>query len=305
MPITNASLIPDLRMASVLDAGLRLLLHDEMSMRNNNSIINLGSINGTGSATSNIRFAGLDGYDEMLSYAETAVVPETVLADASAAIAVGRAAILRNISDLAVITGFSQDVDPMRLAQSMVGAYNQYFNSLAGAAIATFTSVVGTAGVDTSVDDYYDAIFALETSSVPGDYYCLLNPVQWANLQESLRGAAGAVSFMDATEEALRIKGQGFMGSFLGVDIFRSDKVVVDGAGDAHGGMWGYGALGFKTGAAANPIGAGAVISPDGSIVVEFERVSAAATTQIIGSAYVGLSILEDARGVQIRSDGT
>ena len=34
MPITNASLIPDLRLATALDAALRVILHDEMSSSN-------------------------------------------------------------------------------------------------------------------------------------------------------------------------------------------------------------------------------------------------------------------------------
>jgi len=304
MPITNANLIPDLRLATALDAALRVILHDEMSMRSNGSIINLGSINGTGAAASTIRYAGLDGYDSMVPVGEVAAVAETVFVDASAQIAVGRAAIRRDISDLALITGLAQDVDPMRLAMSAVGSYDQYFNTLAATAINTLPTVVGAAGVDMTVDDFYDAIFALETASVPGDFYAMINPVQWSNFQESLRGEAGAVSFMPATAEALRIRGQGFQGSFLGVDIYRSNKVIVDGAGDAHGGMYGYGCLGYKTGTASNPLG-GFVTSPDGAVVVEFERVAAQATTQIVASAYVGLSVLEAARGVQIRTDGT
>ena len=86
-------------------------------------------------------------------------------------------------------------------------------------------------------------------------HFCLLNPVQIGNLQESLRGEAGAAQFMPATAEMLKIRPQGYQGQFLGVDIYRSDKVVVDGGGDAHGGMWGLGCMGFKSGTMANPLG--------------------------------------------------
>lgn len=304
MPISNASLIPNLRIATALDAALRVLLHDEMSLRTTGSIVNLGSINGTGSAASTIRYAGLDGYDAFDSVGEVAVVAEKAFVTASAQIAVGRAALRRDMSDLANITGFAQDVDPARLAASMVGGYDQYFNELAAAAINTLPTVVGSAGVDMSTDDFYDAIFALEAASVPGPYYCLLNPVQIGNLQESLRGEAGAAQFMPATAEMLKIRPQGYQGNFLGVDIYRSDKVVVDGGGDAHGGMWGLGCMGFKSGTMANPLG-GVVTSPGGEIVVEFERTAAAATTSIVGHAYLGLSVIEGARGVQLRTDGT
>lgn len=304
MPITNASLIPDLRLATALDAALRVILHDEMSLRTTGSILNLGSINGTGAADSTIRYAGLDGFDPFAAAGEVALVAETAFQTTNAQIAVGRCALRRDLSDLAVITGLqSGDVDPMRLAQSMVGGYEQYFNILAAGAINTLTSVVGTAGVDMSVDDFYDAIFALEIASVPGPYYCLLSPNQFADFQESLRAEGGAAQWMPATAEMLMIKGQGYMGQFLGVDVYKSDKVVIDGGGDAHGGMWGLGAMGYKTGSVVTPMG-GYVTSPNSEIVVEFERIAPQATTVIVGHGYLGLSVIEDARGVQIRTDG-
>jgi hypothetical protein len=304
MPITNAGLIPDLRLATALDAALRVILHDEMSLRTTGSILNLGSINGSGASDSTIRYAGLDGLDPFAPAGEAANVAETVFQTNSAQVAVGRCALRRDISDLAVMTGLSSgDVDPMRLAQSMVGGYEQFFNLLAAAALNTLPTIVGAAGVDCSVDDFYSAIFALEIASVPGPYTCLLSPTQFANFQESLRAEGGAAQWMPATADMLQIKGQGYMGDFLGVSVYKSDKVLVDGAGDAHGGMWGLGAMGYKTGTVINPLG-GFVTSPGSEIVVEFERVAASATTQIVGHGYLGLSVLEAARGVQIRTDG-
>ena len=304
MPITNASLIADLRLATALDAALRVILHDQMSLRTTGSILNLGSINGTGSAASTIRYAGLDGFDSFAAVGEVATVAETAFTTASAQIAVGRCALRRDLSDLAQITGLSQDVDPMRLAQSMVGGYEQYFNTLVAGAVNTFTTVVGTAATDMTVDDFYDAVYALEIASANPGFVTLLSPDQLANFQESLRAEGGAAQYMAATADMLQAKGQGYQGSFLGVDIYKSDKVIIDGGGDAHGGMWAAGgAMGYKTGSAAAPMG-GTVVSPGGEITVEFERVAAAATTQIIGTGYLGLSVLEDAQGVQIRTDG-
>ncbi len=125
MPISNASLIPNLRLATALDAALRVILHDEMSLRTTGSILNLGSINGTGASDSTIRYAGLDGLDPFLGFGEIAAVAETPFVTASAQIAVGRCALRRDISDLAVMTGLqSGDIDPMRLAQCRGGAMN-------------------------------------------------------------------------------------------------------------------------------------------------------------------------------------
>ena len=304
MPITNASLIADLRLATALDAALRVILHDQMSLRTTGSILNLGSINGTGSAASTIRYAGLDGFDSFAAVGEVATVAEAPFTTASAQIAVGRCALRRDLSDLAQITGLSQDVDPMRLAQSMVGGYEQYFNTLVCGAINTFTAFVGTPATDMTVDDFYDAIYALEIASANPGFVALLSPDQLANFQESLRAEGGAAQYMTATADMLQAKGQGYQGSFLGVDIYKSDKVIIDGGGDAHGGMWAAGgAMGYKTGSASAPMG-GTVVSPGGEITVEFERVAAAATTQIIGTGYLGLSVLEDVQGVQIITDG-
>ena len=72
MPITNAGLIPDLRLATALDAALRVILHDEMSLRTTGSILNLGSINGSGASDSTIRYAGLDGLDPFAPAGEAA-----------------------------------------------------------------------------------------------------------------------------------------------------------------------------------------------------------------------------------------
>jgi len=302
MPILNSNLIPDLRTAVALEASLRVILHDEMSLRTTGAVDYLGSINGTLSDTSQVRLAGLDGFDPMqvIAPAEDTPIVETLLTDASVPIAVARAGIRRDISDLAVLTGVpGSQLDPMRLAYSMVGAYEQFFNVTAAAAIG------GLAGVPTGapmiVTDFYTAIFALEVASVPRDrgYYALLAPQQLADFQSSLRTEGGAVGFQYyETVEQLKIKGQGFVGEFLGVDIYKSDKIT----GPAFaGGMWGGGCMGFKNGIPAAPLG-GVVISPGGEIMVEFARNAAASTTEVIGTCYLGLSVIEAARGAGIQT---
>jgi hypothetical protein len=182
----------------------------------------------------------------------------------------------------------------------MAASYERYFNQQVAAAVSNFgTDVTAAAGL--TVDDYYDAIFALELASVPGPYFCMLAPVQVANLQESLRAEGGAVQFMPATAEMLQIKGQGYVGDLLGVSIFKSSDVTTA-AGDREGGMWGLGALAYKTGSMQAPIGA-TVTSPNSEIVVEFNRNAAAGITEIVGNAYLGVGLIEDARGVGLNSD--
>jgi hypothetical protein len=134
----------------------------------------------------------------------------------------------------------------------------------------------------------------------------VLHPVQVTDLQNSIRAEGGALQYIAATQEMLMAKGQGFAGSFLGVDIFKSSKVPTANAGaDRAGAMMGYGAVGMAEGA-VRPIAAlgGALQFPAGTVIaVEYERSSATALTSITGNAYFGVALLQDAMGVSIITD--
>jgi len=64
--------------------------------------------------------------------------------------------------------------------------------------------------------------------------------------------------------------------------------------------MWGPGALGYANGA---PAIRGNETMSMGEVVVEMERDATKAVTQVIGHAYLGLSIIENDRGVRIESN--
>lgn len=302
MPILHSGLETDLRLALALDQALRVTLTDTHSMRTSGAISFLGTVNGTGSDTSQIRFAGLHT-DPFVATGESTDVAETALADASTSIAVVRAALVRQVSDLAVATGFSQDINAPVLASSMVQSYDKYFNSLIGTAIATAGTDVGSSGIDMSVSDFHDAIYTLQIAEVPGPWHCMLHARQLSDLQESARGEAGATQYQAATAELLNIKGQGYAGTLLGVDIWRSSGVSGDGT-NRHGGMWGLGALGFKTAIVSPTIGAGSafMVRMD-ELLVELARRPGEALEEVVGNAYVGVGLIEDARIVGIVTD--
>ena len=290
-------------MASMLDANIRIMLADTASLRTSGAIINLGSINGTGSDTAGIRIAGLDGTDVFAATgAENADLGITSLTDGHVNVVVARYGLRRDISDLATLTGFGgNDINPARLAASMVGEYEACFMDLVADAGEGASTDVGTSGADMSVDDFYDAVFQLEISNAPGPYYALLKPRQVADLQESLRAEGGALQYTAAAADMLQAKGQGFVGSLLGVEIFKSERGDASG-GNVHGCMWGLGAFGYKTGTPVMPPGA-TVVSPNSEIVVEFQRNASTATTEVVGHAYLGLSVLEQGRLVGIVTD--
>jgi hypothetical protein len=296
----------DLRLAKILNNEIQLLLADRFSLRNHPSILNAGNIAGRGSSVLSIPQAGLDGYDLMTAVgAETDAAANVALTDASADITIARYALRREISDLANMTD-SVGLNVERLAADMVGGYEMAVTNAICDTIDGFTATAGTSGVDLSVDDFFSALFTLEQASVATPYVSVLHPVQVTDLQNSIRAEGGALQYIAATQEMLMAKGQGYAGSFLGVDIFKSSKVPTANAGaDRAGAMMGYGAVGMAEGA-VRPIAAlgGALQFPAGTVIaVEYERNSAKGLTAITGNAYFGVALLQDSMGVSIITD--
>ncbi len=298
--ILQSNLETDLRLASSLAANLRVLLADQASLRTSGVVTFLGSVNGSLTDTLSERFAGLDGYDAFAAASsEASDESSTALTDASASVAVARMVIRRDISDLAVLTG-NGAINPRRLAASMVGEYEQGWMQLLADAIDDAATDVGSSGVDMSVSDFFDAIYQLELSSVPTPLTALLHPRQIADLTESLRAEGGAIQYMPASQAMLEAKGQGLAGELLGVSIFKSSKVNSAG-GNRHGAMMGAGTVGYRIGVVEEVIGS-QVIRAD-EFIVEFQRDSSASTTEIVGSSYLGIGIIEQARIVGIVTD--
>jgi len=292
------------RVAAVLAQEIVLKLADRASLHNHPSLVNFGSIAGRGSAALQVPIVGLDGSDLLASAADGAVVANTTLTSSAATLTLGRYALRYDFTDLANLTD-SVGLNVQRLAESMVGSTVMAFQNALCDVIDGFTTTAGTSGVDMSVDDFYSAQFALTLNSVNGPYICVLHPRQLADFQSSLRAEYGATQFVQATQEMLNIKGQGFAGMFNGVDIFVSSKVPTANAGaDRAGAMFGLGAVGYVEGSPFPVIGAPGIVQPAGTpLVVEFDRVIGAGTTSILGSYYLGVAKIQDLMGVSIITD--
>ena len=292
------------RVAAVLAQEIQLRLADRASLHNHPSIVNFGNMAGRGSAVLQVPVLGLDGYDILASAADGAVVGNTTMSNLNASLTIGRYALRYDFTDLAGLTD-SIGLNAQRLAESMVGSTLMAFQSALCDVIDGFTAVAGTTSVDMSVDDFYSAQFALTLASVPGPYICVLHPRQLADFQSSLRAEYGATQFVQATQEMLNIKGQGFAGAFNGVDVFVSSKCPTANAGaDRAGAMFGRGAVGYVEGSPFPIVGAPGVVTPAGSpVVVEFDRIIGGGTTSILASYYLGIGKLQDSMGVSIITD--
>lgn len=303
--ITFANLSGDLRISAVLHQEMNLLLADRFSLMGHPAIAYYGDMAGRGSTVLDVPLAGLDGYDRMAAVgAETAAVSNTALSDSSVNITIARQALRRTITDLASLTD-SVGLNVQALAADMVGAARMRWQELLCNLCDDFSNTVGTSGVNLSVDDFLDAVFTLEQNSVPTPFLSVLHPVQLTDLQNSLRGETGPLQFVSATQEMISAKGQGFAGSFAGVDIYGSSLIpTANGGADRAGGMFGRGAIGYADGSMTELVGAGGVQLPVGTkIAVEFERDSAYAYTHITGNYYVGMSEIQDTMGVSIITD--
>ena len=306
MPIIHADLVPDLRIATQLDQALLVSLTDMATIRNVPGAIDYhGSVSGTGSDTGRLRFVSLAGADHFASIGEVTAVTETALTTDSVDIQVTRAALMRSIGDVANETGYASDVDPATLAADMVASYDGYFNETYAITGATAATVVGSTAVDFSHDDYMDAIFTLELNSVPGPFFAAMHPRQFADWQESLRAEGGALMFSPATAEMLSIRGQGFAGSFLGVSIFKMSDIQESGV-DKQGFMYGQGALGYKVAIVDGraQLGAGTAIAVRmDELYVEIRRSPTTASVDVIGNAWLGMAVKEQARIVGMHTD--
>jgi len=307
MPILHANLETDFRLAAQLDQALFVSLTDMASIRNVPGAIDFhGTVNNSGSDTHRLRYVSLGGADHFVATAaEDTDVAETALTDTSVDIAVTRSALRRDIGDLAIATGYGADIDPQRLAADMVASYDGFFNETFATTGATAASDVGSTGVDMSVDDYHDAIYTLELASVPGPYFCVLHPRQFADFQASLRAEGGAAMFAPATFDMLGIRGQGFAGTYLGVEIYKMSDVIQTG-GDREGFMYGAGTFGYKVAIVdqRSMLGSGASLAVRmDEVLVEVNRDTSRAVVEIMGNAWMGMALKEQARIVGIVTD--
>ena len=294
----------NLRLAEILKQEIVMALADRASIRGHQSLIYLGDLSNRGSTTLKIPIVGLDGYDELASVAENASVSNSALTNATASCSVGRYAKQYQYTDLFKLTSslIPGAMDPVELARDAVESANLTLTTLVADVIDGFTSTSGTSGVDLSLDDFYSAVYSLEASSVPGPYICMLHPVQYADFQNSLRSEAGAVSFMPASQEALRLRGPGFKGEFAGIEIFVSSRVqYANGTDDRAGGMWGRGAVGWAEASAPAPMSNDSISA--GSIMIEFSRDAAGAMTSATTNWFGGVVKIEDGRGCSIITD--
>ena len=308
--ITNASLLADgVRLSHMISLEINRLLTDTSNLRNSPYLTYIGSINGIGSNVIRVRKYGLGGRDSFKSATSENHDHAADYEDIDASFVdctVSRQYLIRNISDLASMAGYgSADLNPFILASDMALSYETRFAEMTCDAADLFGTQKGGSTSLMSVDLFFEAISALQTADsnrgADGPFAVVLHPKALNELQDSLRNeTSNVISMMQATAEMLEVKGKGYVGKLFGVDVYRSSHVT--NAGGAH---FNYvlspGALGYADGVPQS-LPQAVDFMTMGKVVCELQRQGTAAVTEIIGHSYLGFKILNDDKGLVIKT---
>lgn len=302
--MTTYSDLGNLRLSAMIENEVRAILADMASIRQSGALLFAGDVANIGSDTLRLRYADWGAAQPFNAASDGADVSATAITESTVDITVGRSALRYDLTDLANFTGLGMDIDPFSIAAKMSLSAEARINEIVTNTFSAATNSVGTSGVDMSVDDFFDAMFQLQLENNDGDFVSVLHPRQLSDLQDSLRAESNnAMAFNPATAEMMKIKGQGYAGTLMGVDIFKS-SYVEESTGNKIGAMMSAGAVAYAIGTPRPLAGAGAEIRPAGTpVVVAFQRDESKGLTEIIGHLYCGASITEDARIVKIVTD--
>jgi hypothetical protein len=292
------------RLAAILNQAVVTKLTDTASLVNHPSILQLRSMNGSGSTVVQVPVVSW-GADAMAAVAENASVSNTALTTTNVNVTIARQALRRQVSDLAQLTatGIPLDVTIDNLAVDMVTSYTKRVTAMLCALSSGFSASIGSTGVDLTVSNFYAAIFGLQLNSADGMFTAIMHPQQISDLISSLRSETGPGQYLATSQDQVQAKGPGFRGNLFGVDIFASAQVPTANSGaDRLGMMIAPGAIAVATATAAPIIGATTVFA-NSPIVVESERDASNGSTIIVGSAFVGVAEIDDLKGIGILSD--
>lgn len=294
----------DFLVTSVLELEILTKLNSLLNLRGSPALVDFSPMAARGSLTLAIPLAGWDAL-VMSAPGEATGVSNSALDSDQITLTIARQAIQLQVSDELLISTLGGAVGVERLAGSAVSAYINRHNDLTVGLFSGVTASAGTSGADMTLDDAVDAAQTLMRANNTDEIYAMLHGQQMADLQNSLRGEGGALSFSAPTAEMIAAKGKGYAGRFLNIDFWVNNRVQTANAGaDRAGCMWSRGAFGYAEAmhplsqfrASVNP----QVVSP---VLVEFERTATSGLNTVIASAFLGVAMIEDARAVKIVTD--
>ena len=149
-----------------------------------------------------------------------------------------------------------------------------------------FSSSIGGAGQELTVDKIFQAVATLRQANVPGPYYGVLNPKVAYNVKKNLTNTFVNPNPNDLTNEALRT---GYIGNIAGVQIFESSNV--DGTTDTDN----------CKGASFSQDALGLAMMQD--LKIETQRDASLRADEIVATAVFGVGELHDSYGVELLAE--
>ena len=197
-------------------------------------------------------------------------------------------------------------ITPEAVAGVIDSATGRTVTSLAADLFSGFSTSVGSSAVDMSFELLEDAEFSLTQALASGALYAILKPKAFNEFRRSLRTAGGAVQYMPATAAAATASGVGEHGTWGPFRLFSCDEVGTNGGVDYfEQAVFAEGALQYQMIpgaqiAAAIPSNVEKVVAADHVITLDYSQANGLVT--MLGEMFLGVSELEDARGIEIRS---
>lgn len=291
----------DLKIASVLNTTVHHLTTNKVDLRR--TVMSVAATNGTGSLARKIPQVNFN--DIMAAPGEATDVNNTTLEDDAKTVTAARQALRYDMSDEFFLSGGS--IGPEDFAIEMARAYYRRISTLIGDIVDGFSDTAGTSTAALTVDDIYDAMFAIHVNDLDeGTHTCAISPKQFNDFQASLRGEGGANMWMASTPAMLDLKGQGYKGSWHGIDFITHATCKTD-ATDWFGALYApftVALMEMTVGALRGAVPSNAYMdaAADSNVIwVEKQRDASSALTEYVGNAYAGVALNEDV-GVTIQT---
>ena len=305
---TNAILIANMAdetIAAQVSGSYLRLLADRNALPAHPALYYGGSIVGAGSNAIKVPLIGIDGYDAMATGTEGDPVANTGLTDSSVTVTVVQKTLVREPSDIAKMIDKQGFLRPEQLAMDGVIAGANIFRYLVANVVDDFSGFVGTTTVPAAFTELLDAITALEVAKVEGPFLGMLYPQQWGDVRKDVASVSGGAITFNAGAQALidAMKGLGYKGSWLGVDLFTTtDTPTANGGADSAGGVFGISGVVLCDGDVSVEDPANQAVLA-GKVLYERQRVVAGGTTKYASHRYLGVSKGNDSAGVSIITD--
>jgi hypothetical protein len=299
--------LADQRTAEVLSGNYLMMIADRNALPQHPALAYVGDMYGSGSTTRKVAHLGLIAYDLPTAVADGASASNTALTDGSTTVAVAGYSKAYERSDVAKFTDSLGVINATTFAQDAAASSAMRLTNLIANVTDDFTQTVGSTGADLTLANFLAAIGLLEINSqaaiAEGEAMFLGHTVQLGDLRTAMSTVGGAIQWYMPSQLLLPIRGGGYRGRYMGVDLFASPQVPTANAGaDRAGGMFIKGAviwadMSVDTDSDANSLVIG------GKVLFERSRTARSRLTSYVSSSYFGVSKAIDLLGVSVITD--